>query len=186
VTLTSAPVDNGIDVQALLDARTALSSNPEAAEFQWRARCRWVNGTHSHATVEGFRGLCEEQTHKTVSGYDIDHPECFFSEDHGPTPTEFVLVALAGCLTAGVAAVAQRRGVQLRSVTAVLTGDMSVLGVLGADPDIRNGFNQINVHFEVDADASPSDIEAMVAQSQKRSAVYDVLTNPTAVTVTVN
>jgi uncharacterized OsmC-like protein len=116
----------------------------------------------------------------------VDHPECFFSEDHGPTPTEIVLVGLAGCLTAGVAAVAQRRGIQLRSVTATLTGDMSVLGVLGADPDIRNGFSQIQVHFDIDADASPADIEALVAGSQKRSAVYDALTNPTPVTVTVN
>jgi len=136
--------------------------------------------------VEGFRGLCEEQAHRAVSHYDVDHPECFFSEDHGPTPTEIVLVGLAGCLTAGVAAVAQRRGIQLRSVTATLTGGLNVLGVLGADPDIRNGFSQIQVHFDIDADASPPEIEALVAGSQKRSAVYDALTNPTPVTVTVN
>jgi uncharacterized OsmC-like protein len=93
---------------------------------------------------------------------------------------------LAGCLTAGVAAVAQRRGIQLRTVTATLQGDMNLLGVLGADPDVRNGFDSIAVHFAIDADASPADIEAMVGQSQKRSAVYDLLTNPTNVTVTVN
>ncbi len=186
MTLTSTPVDNGINLQALLDAREALSASPEAGDFQWRATCAWVNGTHSHTTVEGFRGLCEEQAHRTAFHYDVDHPECFFSEDHGPTPTEIVLVGLAGCLTAGVAAVAQRRGIQLRSVTATLTGDMNVLGVLGADPDIRNGFSNIQVHFDVDADAAPADIEALVAQSQKRSAVYDILTNPTPVTVTVN
>jgi uncharacterized OsmC-like protein len=186
MTLTTTPVDNGINLQALLDAREALSANPEAAEFQWRASCAWVNGTHSHTTVEGFRGLCEEQAHEAVFHYDVDHPICFASEDHGPTPTEIVLVGLAGCLTAGVAAVAQRRGIQLRSVTATVSGDMSVLGVLGADPDIRNGFSGINVHFDIDADASPADIEALVAGSQKRSAVYDALTNPTPVTVTVN
>jgi uncharacterized OsmC-like protein len=186
MTLTTTPVDNGINLQALLDAREALSASPEAADFQWRATCSWVNGTHSHTTVEGFRGLCEEQAHQTVFHYDVDHPLCFASEDHGPTPTEIVLVGLAGCLTAGVAAVAQRRGIQLRSVTATLAGDMSVLGVLGADPDIRNGFNQIHVHFDIDADASPADLQALVAGSQKRSAVYDALTNPTPVTVTVN
>jgi len=186
MTVTTTPIDNGINLQALLDAREALSASPEAAEFQWRATCSWVNGTHSHTTVEGFRGLCEEQAHRSVFRYDVDHPECFFSEDHGPTPTEIVLVGLAGCLTAGVAAVAQRRGIQLRSVTATLTGDLNVLGVLGADPDIRNGFNHIEVHFDIDADASPADIEALVAGSQKRSAVYDALTNPTPVTVTVN
>jgi uncharacterized OsmC-like protein len=186
MTLTTTPVDNGIDLQFLLDAREALSANPDAADFQWRARCSWVNGTHSHTVVEGFGGLGAEQAHTTAFHYDVDHPECFGSEDHGPTPTEIVLVGLAGCLTAGVAAVAQRRGIQLRSVTATLSGDMSVLGVLGADPDIRNGFQHIAVHFDIDADASPADIAALVAQSQKRSAVYDILTSPTPVTVTVN
>jgi uncharacterized OsmC-like protein len=186
MTITAAPTDNGINLQALLDARVALSDDPELAEFQWRVSSVWVNGTHSRSSMQSFTGLRAEQSHRTESCYDVDHPECFASEDHGPTPTEFVLVGLAGCLTAGVAAVAQMRDIQLRSVTATLEGDMSVLGVLGADPEVRNGFENIRVHFEIDADASPADIEALVAQSQKRSAVYDVVTNPTNVTVTVN
>ncbi|HZZ45890.1 MAG TPA: OsmC family protein [Pseudonocardia sp.] len=185
MSITTTPVDNGVNLQHLLDAREALSTDPEAAEFEWRASCTWVNGTHSHSTVQGFRGLREEQAHISVSHYDVDHPECFGSEDHGPTPTELVLVGLAGCLTAGVAAVAQMRDIQLRSVTATVRGGLNVLGVLGADPDIRNGFESITVHFAVDADASATDIEALVAQSQKRSAVYDAVTNPTDVTVTV-
>ena len=186
MTITQTPVDNGVNLQALLDAREALSADPAAAQFQWRASCTWRNGTHSHSTVEGFGGLGGEQSHKTVFGFDVDHPECFASEDHGATPVEFVLVGLAGCLTAGVAAVAQMRDIQLRSVTATLTGDMDLLGVLGADPDIRNGFESIRVHFTIDADASADDIAALVAQSQKRSAVYDIITNPTNVTVEVN
>jgi len=185
MSITTTPVDNGIDLPFLLDARQALTDNPDAARFQWRASCSWVNGTHSHTVVEGFGGLGAEQAHTTAFHYDVDHPLCFGSEDHGPTPTEILLVGLAGCLTAGVAAVAQRRGIQLRSVRATLTGDMSVLGVLGADPDVRNGFEHIAVHFDIDADAPPADIAAVVAQSQKRSAVYDALTNPTPVTVTV-
>ena len=186
MTLTTTPVDNGINLQALLDAREALSADPTAAKFEWRASCTWVNSTHSHSTVAGFRGLGAEQTHKTVFHYDLDHPECFASEDHGPTPTELVLVGLAGCLTAGVAAVAQMRDIQLHSVTATVRGDLNLLGVLGADPDIRNGFEAITVHFAVEADAPPADIEALVAQSQKRSAVFDLVANPTDVTVTVN
>jgi uncharacterized OsmC-like protein len=185
MTMTDSPVDNGVNVQALLDARDALSGAPDAAEFQWRASCTWKRGTHSHSTVEGFGGLGAEQKHVRTYGFDVDHPECFASEDHGPTPVEYVLVGLVGCLTAGVAAVAQNREIQLNSVTATIEGNMNVLGILGADPDVRNGFNSVVVRYDIDADASREDIEALVAQSQKRSAVYDVITNPTAVTVEV-
>jgi uncharacterized OsmC-like protein len=96
-----------------------------------------------------------------------------------------VLAGLASCLTAGIAAVAQNRKIQLRSVTATLEGGMNILGILGADPDVRNGFDGIKVTYKIDADASKDDIAALVAQSQKRSAVFDIITNPTNVTVEV-
>jgi uncharacterized OsmC-like protein len=185
MTITDRPVDNGVNVQALLDARGALSAAPEAAEFTWRARCTWRNGTHSHSTVTGFTGLGAEQQHRTTYEFDVDHPECFASEDNGATPVEFVLVGLVGCLTAGVASVAQLRGIQLRSVITTIEGDMNILGILGADPDVRNGFDAVTVRFAIDADASREDIEAVVAQSQKRSAVFDIVTNPTKVLVEV-
>jgi uncharacterized OsmC-like protein len=183
MTITGTPVDNGVNVQALLDAREALSGAPEAAEFTWRASCTWRNGTHSHSTVSGFTGLGGEQRHRTEYEYDIDHPECFASADNGATPVEVVLVGLVGCLTAGVAAVAQHRGIQLRSVTATIEGAMNVLGILGADPDIRNGFESVTVRFVIDADCTRDDLEALIAQSQKRSAVFDIVTNPTKVLV---
>ena len=183
MTVTDSPVDNGVNVAALLGAREALSATPEAAEFTWRASCTWRNGTHSHSTVTGFTGLGAEQQHRTTYEFDIDHPECFASEDNGATPVEVVLVGLAGCLTAGVAAVAQLRGIQLRSVTATIEGQMNVLGILGADPDIRNGFDEITVRFAIDADASREDLEALIAQAQKRSAVFDIVANPTKVLV---
>ena len=185
MTVTDSPVDNGVNVGALLEAREALSRAPEAAQFQWRAACEWVNGTHSHLSVEGFFGLGGEQSHKTQFEYDADHPELFASEDNGATPVEYVLVGLASCLTAGVAAVAQNRGVQLRSVEAKLEGNMDIQGILGIDSDVRNGYDDIKVTFHIDADASKKEIEAIVAQSQKRSAVYDLVTNPTNVTVEV-
>jgi len=166
-------------------AREELSKAPEAADFTWRANCSWVNGTYSRTTVEGFAGLGEEHVHESTFTFDADHPLCFASEDRGATPTEIVLAALASCLTAGVASVAQHRGIQLSSVTATVEGNLNVLGVLGADPDVRNGFSDITVRFEIDADASDDDIRALVAQSQKRSAVYDAVTNPTNVTVEV-
>jgi uncharacterized OsmC-like protein len=186
MTITDQPsVDNGVNVQALLDARAALTDAPEAAAFQWRARAEWVAGTHTSTTIDGFFGLGAEQAHRQTFVVDTDHPELFASEDHGMTPVELVLAGLAGCLTAGIAAVATNRDVQLRSVVATITGDMDIQGILGIDPDVRNGFGDITVRYEIDADASRSDIEAIVAQSQKRSAVFDVVTNPTNVVVEV-
>lgn len=179
-------VNNGVNVQALLDARVALESMPEAAKFEWRASCEWKDGTFSHSTVEGYFGLGEQQKHKTTFKFDADHPEVFASEDRGATPVEYVLVGLASCLTAGVAAVAQNRNIQLHSVTSTLEGGMDIQGILGMDSDVRNGFDGIKVSYKIDADASQKDIEALVAQSQKRSAVYDIVTNPTNVTVEVN
>jgi uncharacterized OsmC-like protein len=178
--------NNGVNVEALIGAREALSAAPEAAKFAWRATCKWMNGTHSHSVVKGFYGLGEEQNHRTEFSFDADHPEVFASEDNGATPVEYVLVGLASCLTAGIAAVAQYRGIQLRSVQATIEGGMDIQGILGIDSDVRNGFDGIKVHYAIDADATPDEIKALVAQSQKRSAVFDIVTNPTNVTVEVN
>jgi uncharacterized OsmC-like protein len=185
MTTTATPVDNGVNSAALLDARNALTDAPEAAEFMWRSTCTWIDGTYSRSTVEGFFGLGQEQHRESCFQFEADHPLCFASEDRSATPVEIVLSALGGCLTAGVAAVAQNRGIQLRSVTATVEGAMNILGILGGDPDIRNGFSAVNVRFEIDADAGADEIEAVVAQSQKRSAVFDIMTNPTAVTVQI-
>jgi uncharacterized OsmC-like protein len=181
----AATVNNGVNVGALLEAREALRKAPEAAKFSWRATCKWQNGTHSRTKVQEFFGLGEKQAHKTEFTFEADHPEIFASEDLGATPVEFVLVGLASCLTAGVASVAQNRGIQLRSVEARLEGSMDIQGILGIDSDVRNGYDDIKVTFDIDADASQKEIEALVAQSQKRSAVYDIVTNPTNVTVEV-
>ena len=175
--------NNGVNVEHLIGARTALTDAPEAAQFMWRASCEWKNGTHSHSTVEGYFGLGEEHMHKKSFTFDADHPEVFASEDLGAAPVEIVLVGLASCLTAGIAAVAQFRDIQLNSVTATIEGDMDLQGILGIDDEIRNGFGGIKITYDIDADASREDIEAIIAQSQKRSAVYDVVANPTNVTV---
>jgi uncharacterized OsmC-like protein len=185
MTATATQVDNGVNVEALLGARQALTDMPEAARFKWRASCRWIRGTHSQSTVKGFFGLGSEQSHRTEFSFEADHPEVFASEDQGATPVEYVLVGLASCLTAGVAAIAQNRQIQLRSVKATVEAGMDLQGILGIDSDVRNGFDGIKIVFDIDADASQEDIAALVAQSQKRSAVFDIVTNPTNVTVEV-
>src|SRR6516165_1579005 len=168
MTISAIAVNNGVNVEALIGAREALAKAPEAAQFRWQATCDWMNGTHSRATVSKFFGLGQEQQRKSEFRFDADHPEVFASEDLGATPVEYVLVGLGACLTAGIAAVAQHRKIQLRSVSATIEGAM----------DIQGSFN-------VDADATADEIKALVAQSQKRSAVFDVVTNPTNVTVEV-
>ncbi len=185
MTTMEKTVDNGVNVGALLGAREALHQTPIAAAFTWRASCEWVKGTHSRTTIDGFFGLGAEQQHVKPFTYEADHPVVFASEDHAATPVEIVLAGLASCLTAGVASVAQLRGIQLHSVKATLEGGMDVRGILGMDSDIRNGFNGIKVTYDIDADATKDEIAAVVAQSQKRSAVYDIITNPTNVTVEV-
>jgi uncharacterized OsmC-like protein len=185
MTTSTATVDNGVNVEALLGAREAFADTPEIAEFQWRSSVTWVNGTHSRSEIAGFHGFSDEQAHHTSFVLDADHPLQFAAKDNGPTPVEYVLVGLGACLTAGIAAVAQQRQIQLRSVTATLSADMDLHGILGADPDVRNGFSGVSVEYTVDADATPDEVRAVVAQSQKRSAVFDILTNPTDVTVTV-
>lgn len=177
---------NGVNVAALLGARQALSEAPEAARFKWRATSEWINGTHSRATVDGYFGLGGEQKHRQTFQFDTDHPEVFASEDKGATPVEMILVGLAGCLGAGIAAVAQNRNIQLQSVKATLEAGMDLQGILGIDEHVRNGFDGVKVHYEIHADATQEEIAALVAQSQKRSAVFDIITNPTDVMVTAS
>jgi uncharacterized OsmC-like protein len=186
MSVANTPVDNGVNVEALLGVREALADTPDIAKFQWRATTSWVRGTHSQSTIDTFYGFGEEQQHKTSFTYDADHPLQFASEDNGVTPVEYVLVALGSCITAGIAAIAQQRKIQLRSVNATIEAAMELHGILGADPEIRNGFDGIKVSYVIDADASQADIEALVAQSQKRSAVFDIVSNPTNVNVQVN
>jgi len=183
-TVQKSTARNGVNVEALLGARTALTQTPEAARFNWRATSEWLHGTHSRATVAGFHGLGGEQKHRQTFQFDLDHPEIFAAEDNGATPVEYVLVGLAGCQSAGIAAGAQNRNIQLRSVKATLEGSMDIQGILGIDDKVRNGFDGIKVHYDIDADATPEQIAALVAQSQKRSAVFDIITNPTDVHVT--
>ncbi len=176
---------NGIDLEATLGAREALTEAPAAAAFTWKATSEWVDGTHTRTSFEDFFGLGADHSHRQTYRLDTDHPEVFAAQDNGVTPIEMLLSGLAGCLTAGIASVAANRGVQLHSVRATLTGDMDMRGILGIDPEVRNGFDAIHVTYEIDADATREEIEGIVAQSQKRSAVFDALANPTTIEVTV-
>lgn len=176
---------NGVNVEALLGAREAFDATPQAAEFTWKATSEWKDGVHTSTQMNGFFGLGADQDRGKTFTVESDHPAVFAASDKAPTPVELVLAGLAGCLTGGIASVAERRGIKLHSVKATIEGDMHLHGIMGIDANVRNGFNAIRVKYEIDADADLDDIKAVVAQSQKRSAVFDIITNPSNVLVTV-
>ena len=186
MTITDTPkLPNGVNVEALLGAREAFKGDLSLTQFTWKARNEWVDGTHSRTTIDQFYGVGDDQSHDSPQVHDADHPALFAAEDNGSTPVEFVLHAIAACLTGGVASVAANRGIELTSVTSVVEGDMALQGILGMDPDVRNGYGEVRVSFEIEADATAEQIESIVQQSQKRSAVYDILTGRTPVRIDV-
>lgn len=176
---------NGVNVEALLGARAALEEMPVAGEFTWKATSEWKGGVHTKTTIGNFFGLGEEQDRGKTFNVESDHPAAFAAPDAAPTPVELVLAGLAGCLTGGIASVAENRGIKLHSVKATVEGDMHLHGIMGVDANVRNGFSAIRVKYDIEADANLDDLKAVVAQSQKRSAVFDMLVNPSNVFVTV-
>jgi len=181
-----APVPmNGVDTPALFATIDAVRAQPELAKFQFRAKSHWVSGTQSRCTMHGFYGAGNELTHVTAFTAVGDHPAVLCGADHGPTPVEWVLHALASCLMAGVGNVASARGIKLNKVEATLVGDIDLLGVLGLSNEVRNGYQGVSVSFVIDGDASPEELEKIVMQSKARSAVYDIVTNGVPVSIGV-
>ena len=183
---TSGSMRNGVDTATLFATLDAVKQAPEAARFQFRAHNQWVSGTHNRTTIADYFGVGEERTHERTFVFDADHPAVLVGQDHGPTPTEFVLHALAACLTAGLATIAAARRVKLTEVRSTVTGDIDLNGILGLNPDTRNGYQQITVHLTVKGDAPAETLREIVQQSRARSAVYDIITNRVPVTIEVN
>ena len=177
---------NGVDVPTLFATLDAVKAQPAAAQFQFRARNEWISGTHSRSTIQGFYGAgMEDSTRTTPFSYDADHPEVLVGTNNGPTAVEFLLHAIAACLTSGIGNIAAARGIALHRVRSTVEGDIDLMGILGLSDSVRNGYRQIRVAFEIEGDASPETLAALVEQSRNRSAVYDVLTNGTDVVVEV-
>jgi uncharacterized OsmC-like protein len=186
MTSTERPPRNGVDVPRLFATLDAVKGQNEIAKFQFRATNTWLSGTHSRSKLSGFFGAMQEMEHKNVTVLDADHPAVLVGEDNAPTPIEFILHAIAACLTSGVANIAAARGIQLHKVTSTVEGDIDLLGILGlSDGTVRNGYQQIRVTFHIEGDADDEKLRGLVEQSRQRSAVYDVLTNPTPVVIDV-
>ena len=179
---------NGVDTEMLFATLDAVKGQPELAQFQFRARNHWVSGTHSRGRIQSFYGAGQELTHGQEFTFDADHPTVLVGNDNGPAPVEFVLHALAACLTAGLINIAAARGVTLTEVESTVEGDIDLQGILGLDGAVRNGYEQIRVHFRIKGDADDETLRRLLERSQARSAVYDIVTNgvPVAITTTVD
>ncbi|MDR7251383.1 putative OsmC-like protein [Nocardioides sp. BE266] len=185
ITTEKSPL-NGVDVPTLFATRDAVKQTTEIAKFQFRAANTWVSGTHSRSSFTGFHGAMQEMEHAQETVVESDHPAVLVGTDVGPTPVEYLLHAIASCLTSGIANVAAARGVKLTHVSSTVTGDIDLLGILGlSDGSVRNGYEQIKVTFRVEGDADDATLREIVEQSRRRSAVYDALTNPTPVAIEV-
>jgi uncharacterized OsmC-like protein len=177
---------NGVDTATLFATLEAVKQAPQAANFQFRAHNQWLSGTHNRSTISDFFGVGEERTHERTFVFDADHPAVLVGQDQGPTPVEFVLHALAACLTAGLANIAAARRVRLTEVRSTVTGDIDLNGILGLDPEVRNGYQGITVRFTIKGDAPAEKLRELVEQSRARSAVYDVITSGVPVTIEVD
>jgi uncharacterized OsmC-like protein len=175
---------NGVDTATLFATLDAVKQMPAAAHFQFRAHNQWVEGTHSRGSISDFFGVGEERSHEREFVFDADHPAVLVGRDNGPTPVEFVLHALAACLTAGIANIASARKVTLTEVRSTVTGDIDLNGILGLQ-DVRNGYEQVSVKFVIQGDAPEDVLRQIVEQSRQRSAVYDVITNGVPVDIEV-
>ena len=178
-------IRNGVDTATLFATLDAVKQAPEAAKFQFRASNEWLSGTHSRGTIHDYFGVGEERAHEHTFTFDADHPAILVGNDNGPTPVEFVLHALAACLTAGLANIAAARKIRLTQVRSTVTGDIDLNGILGLDSATRNGYQHITVAFTVRGDAPAEKLRELVEQSRARSAVYDILTNHVPVTIDV-
>jgi uncharacterized OsmC-like protein len=174
---------NGVDTPTLFATIDAVKAQPELAQFQFRATNRWINGTHNQSTINGYFGAGQEYGRGEGHRYDADHPPVLTGGDAGPTPVEFLLHALAACLTSGLANIAAARGIPLTEVTSTVEGDIDLRGILGLDDEVRNGYQGIRVTFDIKGDASEEQLAKLVEQSRRRSAVVDVLTNGVPVTI---
>ena len=186
MTSTENTTRNGVDTATLFATLDAVRADTGLAEFQFRATNRWLSGTHNQSTIHGFHGAKQEMTHREPFTFDADHPPVLVGSDNGPTPVEYVLHALAACLTSGLANIAAARGVNLTEVESTVEGDIDLLGILGlSDGSVRNGYQQIKVSFKLRGD-DPEKLRKVVEQSRQRSAVYDVVTNGVPVEIEVD
>ena len=177
---------NGVSTPALFATIDVVKNQPQLAAFQFRAKGEWLDGTHMRTTMSEYSGAGAEHSHKAAYTAEADHPAVLCGQDSAPAPVEYVLHALAACLTAGIANIASARGVRLRAVTSSLEGNMDLRGILGLSKDVRNGFSAMRVGIKIEGDAPEAKLREIVQQACARSAVLDILSNGVPISIETN
>ena len=175
---------NGIQLEALQQTIQEIQKKPEMARFKFKTSNQWIDGMHNQAMVQNFvYANTEDQSRQTPLKYDEDEPPLLLGHNQGANPTEYVLVALSGCLTSSLIAHAAAQGIQLKSVESELEGDLDLRGFLGLSETVRNGYEGIRVKFKIESDAPEEKIRELVQVAQQRSPVFDIVTHPVPVSV---
>jgi len=174
---------NGVNTEQLFSTIDLIKGNKDIAEFKFRARNTWVNGTHCRATVKDFYGALKEDTSRETRVFDMDEPPVLLGNDEGTNPVEYLLVALSGCLTTSLVAHASARGIPIKGVESRYEGDIDLRGFLGISEEVPVGYQEIRVYFHIDADVSFEEKEEMVRMAQKYSPVFNTITKSAPVSV---
>ena len=174
---------NGVAVDQLMETVEAVKANPQLAQFRFRARNRWIDGTHNRSSIQGFTaGGAEDESRTEAFQFDNDEPPILFGENRGVNPPEIVLHALAGCVTTTFVAFASAQGVKIDSIETEIEGDIDLHGFLALS-DVRRGYREIRMKFRVESPAPREVIEDLLALAQRQSPTFDIVSNPTPIRV---
>jgi uncharacterized OsmC-like protein len=177
---------NGVNVDKLFETIDLIKKDPQIAKFRFKAANKWITGGHNRTTVKDFDGACARHLRNESFVYDEDEPPILLGNDKGANPVEYALTALAGCLTTSLVYHASARGIKIDEIESTLKGDLDLRGFLGMDDKVRNGYQNIEVDFKIKSDASKEQLEELVNLAKKRSPVFDIVSNPTPVNVSLS
>lgn len=174
---------NGVNVDQLFSTIDLIKDNPKVAKFKFRARNRWMEGTHNRGTVKDFYGALQEDDSRAPANFDLDEPPVLLGKNKGMNPVEYLLVALSGCLTTSMVAHAAAKGIKIKAVESRYEGDIDLRGFLGLSEDVPVGYQSIRVYFKIEADISKEEKEELIRMAQKFSPVFNTIAKPVSVAV---
>lgn len=174
---------NGLNVEDLSSTICAIQAAPEIAKFQFRIENQWEGAGQNRSMVGGFFGAGQELTRPSAFVLKADEPVVLLGKDGAANPVEYLLHALAACLTTSMVYHAAARGIQIEEVESSLSGDLDLRGFLELDPKIRRGYQGIQVNFRIKADVPDEQLEEIAQLGTGHSPVFDSLVNGVDVSV---